>query len=382
MEEPFPQIIARALGDPDRTLDELDDVHLEDFTIRLQTHQRSLDALFLHAVAEVDRRGIADRTWALSTRQWLRRFCRHTASVAGSTVQVARRLATMPNVAKRAMAGEIPAANVRQIAAAQRRHPDAFPLHEETFADIAATLDARDMRRAIDHWEQQVDHASALGDIAGRRHRRRLGVSQTIDGMWHVEGMLDPECGHVVATTLRAHADTGNLDPSDGRTGPQRMADALTDVCRHALDAGVLGTGSSGVKPHLTVTASIDQLRGDGELPDIDGTPVTHEDIRRLACDAGLVGMVVDDAMTPLDVGRTVRSVPAAMRRALDRRDGGCSWKGCDAPSGWCDAHHIEHWADGGPTALTNLRLLCRRHHTAVHEGGNADQGRRGPPGP
>jgi Domain of unknown function (DUF222)/HNH endonuclease len=380
MDTPFTYLVARALGDPDGTFADLDDAALEDFTISLENHRRSLDALFIHTVGELDRRRVADRTWALSTRQWLRRFCRQTGSVAGATLQVARRLVTMPNVAKRAMAGEIPSPSLHMIATAQRRHPEAFALHEETFADIAASLDAHDMRRALDHWEQQVDHAGALDDIARRRDRRRLGISQTLDGMWHVEGLLDPEAGHVVATTLRSHADRGNLDPHDRRPGAQRLADALTDVCRRALDASRAGAGSGGIKPHITVVATIDQLRGGGELPTLDGTPVSHEDIRRLACDAGLVGMVVGDAGQPLDVGRTVRSVPSGMRRALDLRDGGCSWRGCDAPAHWCDAHHIVHWADGGSTSLTNLRLLCRRHHTAVHEGGNPDVGRRAPP--
>jgi hypothetical protein len=90
--------------------------------------------------------------------------------------------------------------------------------------------------------------------------------------------------------------------------------------------------------------------------------------------------MVLAGDGQPLDVGRAVRTVPSAIRRALDVRDAGCTWKGCDLPPAWCDAHHIEHWADGGPTSLANLRLLCRRHHVAVHEGGDAATGRRAPP--
>jgi hypothetical protein len=71
-----------------------------------------------------------------------------------------------------------------------------------------------------------------------------------------------------------------------------------------------------------------------------------------------------------LDVGRRTRTVPPAIRTALVVRDRGCAFPGCDRPPSWTDAHHLEHWADGGPTALDNLVLLCRRHHRAVHEGG------------
>jgi hypothetical protein len=73
-------------------------------------------------------------------------------------------------------------------------------------------------------------------------------------------------------------------------------------------------------------------------------------------------------ASESLDVGRKTRVVPAGMRRALVVRDGGCLLPGCGRPQAWCDAHHIEHWADGGARALENLVLLCRPHHRAVHE--------------
>jgi predicted restriction endonuclease len=71
----------------------------------------------------------------------------------------------------------------------------------------------------------------------------------------------------------------------------------------------------------------------------------------------------------PLDVGRKTAVVLASIRRALVERDRTCAFPGCERHQSWCDAHHILHWADGGPTALGNLVLLCRRHHRAVHEG-------------
>jgi hypothetical protein len=215
--------------------------------------------------------------------------------------------------------------------------------------------------------------------------------------MWSITGTLDPESGHVVATALRARAGSTNLDPDDRRTPVQRAADALVDVCRFSLDHDDSIETSGGTKPHITATIDVRTLAaepGDAKevddkaseasdhhdqraappherppLPDLDGLPISPEDARRLACDAGITRIITDGPSQVLDVGRTTRTIPAATRRAVEHRDGGCAWPGCDAHISWCDVHHLAHWADGGRTDLDNLLLLCRRHHTAVHEG-------------
>jgi hypothetical protein len=98
------------------------------------------------------------------------------------------------------------------------------------------------------------------------------------------------------------------------------------------------------------------------------GIPISAETSRRIACDASRVVMIHDQEGNVLDVGRRTRIVPTAIRRALDYRDRSCRFPGCGLRI--CDAHHIDHWIDGGTTKLTNLTLLCRRHHRAVHEEG------------
>jgi hypothetical protein len=98
--------------------------------------------------------------------------------------------------------------------------------------------------------------------------------------------------------------------------------------------------------------------------------PVRSELARRLACDASLMRVVMNGRSEPLDVGRRTPVVSAAIRRAVIVRDRGCRFPGCDRPQAWCDAHHVVHWADGGPTSLANLLLLCRRHHGMVHRSG------------
>ena len=127
---------------------------------------------------------------------------------------------------------------------------------------------------------------------------------------------------------------------------------------------------SSGERPHVTVTVDYETLKGSvRRLAEIDGKPVTPATIRRITCDAGIIPIVLGSESEPLDIGRKTRTIPTGIRRAIEHRDAGCTWTGCGAPVSWCDAHHLIHWADGGPTSLNNLALLCRKHHTATHNG-------------
>jgi hypothetical protein len=141
------------------------------------------------------------------------------------------------------------------------------------FADVATYLDARDLRRAVSHWEQQVDYPGALDDTETGRRRRRFYFNQSYQGMWSASGDLDPESGHVVATALHSHTDPANLDPADQRSLPQRNADALVDICRFWLDHNNDTAISGGERPHITVTVPYATLTGDDQrLGEIDGT--------------------------------------------------------------------------------------------------------------
>jgi hypothetical protein len=106
-----------------------------------------------------------------------------------------------------------------------------------------------------------------------------------------------------------------------------------------------------------------------GELE--NGAPISAETARRLACDAFIVAAVLGTSSEVLDIGRLSRAVPRPMRRALVARDRGCAFPGCGRPPRWCQAHHIAHWTrDRGPTCLSNLVLLCGRHHRVIHHEG------------
>jgi hypothetical protein len=110
-----------------------------------------------------------------------------------------------------------------------------------------------------------------------------------------------------------------------------------------------------------------DLKSADGLGDVVYGDGLSAATVRRLACDAKVIPLVLGSSSEPLDVGRSERLVTRAMRRALNRRDKGCVI--CGAPPIYCDAHHLKSWTDGGETCVGNLALVCRRHHLAIHAG-------------
>ncbi len=148
-----------------------------------------------------------------------------------------------------------------------------------------------------------------------------------------------------------------------------RQALGLAEMCRQALDFGSGHSGSAD-KPHLVISASLDDLRdqiGVGYLPGTGTIPIA--DVRRIACDCKIIPVLLGSEGQPVDLGRTVRTVTPAQRIALNLRDQGCRHPDCHRPPSDCDAHHIIHWLDNGETNLHNLILLCRGHHRRRHKG-------------
>jgi len=159
----------------------------------------------------------------------------------------------------------------------------------------------------------------------------------------------------------------------------QRQADALALLAETALHHG-LDPGAPGERYQVVVHVDAQALAEPGQPGQSvleGGTRVSAETSRRLACDASRVVMRHDDAGRLLEIGARTRTIPPALRRALQHRDQGCRFPGCGVSHG--QGHHLRHWAHGGPTTLSNLAMLCRRHHRAVHEEGF--QVARGPDG-
>jgi hypothetical protein len=157
--------------------------------------------------------------------------------------------------------------------------------------------------------------------------------------------------------------------PEPGVLFSHRRAQALVEMARQSLDFGTGHEGSAN-KPHLVVTISEEKLRTQTGVGTLDGGgTMAASTVRKLACDAKIIPVMYGADGLPTDIGRTSRTITPAQRIALNYRDQGCTTPGCQAPPSWCDGHHVLHWLDGGLTDMINLILLCRRHHTMVHQG-------------
>uniref|UniRef100_UPI0021C0E6A8 HNH endonuclease signature motif containing protein n=1 Tax=Frankia gtarii TaxID=2950102 RepID=UPI0021C0E6A8 len=213
-------------------------------------------------------------------------------------------------------------------------------------------------------------NAAGGDDPASRCH---LSITDLSDGMTRISGELDAEGAALLRTALDSLAAPspaidGTLDP---RSPARRRADALVELLHRALDASSVPV-SGGVRPHLTVTIPWATLvgRGGPAASTSWGQPIPRSVLRRLACDAEVSRIVLNPDSVPLDVGRTQRTVPADLRRALVARDRCCAFPGCNRPPSWCQAHHIRHWTDNGTTCLNNLVLVCGWHHRFLHHHG------------
>ena len=205
--------------------------------------------------------------------------------------------------------------------------------------------------------------------------RRFVALSQPMEdgtGVAEYRLTLDPESKAVLEAALGPLSAPRPVEGErDLRTSDQRRGDALVTLVRRAVTTGD-GVGSS-AKAQLVVTMDWGSLasgvRGAGRTVGGSdaGTLLAPETVRRLACDATLVPMVLGSNGEVLDQGRAVRFFTPAQTRRLWLRDGGCTYPGCDLPPHWADAHHLVHWADFGPSDLDNAALLCGRHHTVVH---------------
>ena len=196
-----------------------------------------------------------------------------------------------------------------------------------------------------------------------------LFLTRLPDGGGKLKGRFDDAAMFdAIAAVIDAHATP--LTRDDDRSMAERQAEALADVCGYVLDhapSSVL-PDAGGHRPHLNVLIRLDDLENRARAGCLDfGGPVTPESLRMLCCDAAVVPIVMNGKGQPLDVGRSTRTIPDGLRRAVAARDRGCAHPGCGRPPSWCEVHHIVEWELGGETKLSNLAMLCRAHHRQVH---------------
>jgi 5-methylcytosine-specific restriction endonuclease McrA len=289
---------------------------------------------------------------------------------------VARALGTLPRLAEALARGELSYAKVRALTRV------ATPETEARLLAVGRAGTAAHVERIVRGW-RRVDRQAEAREAARQHAGRALHVYQDDDGTVVLRGRLAPEVGALLLRALdaaratlyqRARVSEGRPSTSDPALAPptraQQQADALgllaETALHHELDPGAPGERYQ-VVVHVDAAVLVDPDQP-GQSVLEEGSHVSAETSRRLACDASRVVMRHDDDGRLVEIGARTRTIPPALRRALHHRDRSCQFPGCNVRFG--QGHHVRHWAQGGPTTLTNLVLLCRRHHRAVHEEG------------
>lgn len=380
------------------------------------------DALLLAQIAEVDSRGLAGRRACPSTRAWLRSAHRIGPGEASRLVTTATALRDELTAVGVALGiGNMSLAQahvcVDAIADLPAQTPVAKrPQAEATMIEAAESFDpvllariGRRLAEIIDPEGVQARDEQPITDKEDDAHRGRDlaltpnagGAGGTLRAKLDAFGYATLSALLTAVTAPRTTPDSSGTEPAtatgpfpasaaagactgtapghlgfsapdpaigDTRTLGQRRCDGLVEAVRQALHAGGLPS-AGGVKPRLVVTIPYSCLKnrtGAGRLA--DGTQLSPSLTRQLADDAEIVPVWLSPSGMPLDVGRTQRLFTGRIRTALDLRDRGCAWPGCDRPPSWAQAHHIRAWIDGGSTDLDNGVLLCLFHHHEIEK--------------
>ena len=348
---------------------------LGDEIAELSAHLDASTARLLDLIREFDAGGGWNHGFR-SCAQWLAWRVGMDSGAARERVRVARALGALPRLAEALARGELSYAKVRALTRV------ATPETEERLLAVGKAGTACHVERIVRGW-RRADALAEARETTQRHKSRALHLYQDEDGMVVVRGRLTPEAGAMLIQALdaaretlyqRAHsADAASNSEDVSAETPsmaQQQADALALLAETALHHG-LDPGAPGERYQLVVHVDAPVL-ADPEAPGqsvLDGgTHVSSETSRRLACDASRVVMRHEADGRVVEVGARTRTIPPALRRALHHRDRGCRFPGCGVSFG--QGHHLRHWAQGGPTTLSNLAMLCRRHHRAVHEEG------------
>ena len=320
------------------------------------------------------------RQGAQSCAHWLTWRIGIDPGAAREKVRVARALGGLPEIDRVFAEGRLSYAQVRAVTRIAKPENEARVL-EVALAATGAQLEriCRGFRKATEldqvHAADRRVRARVLGDGLVR-----LEVVLSADeadvmmkAIEEARGRLSPEAPPCDSAP-RSSDDAGAPGKADVEAPRASAADAFVHLVSSFLargDGGAASEASGRPRGEVVIQVGPELASGQGVLGATleDGTPVSAETLRRVACDGGVVIAAIDPEGNALDVGRRTRAIPAGIRRALLLRDRHCRFPGC-ANRAFLHGHHVRHWLHGGRTALDNLLTLCSFHHRQVHEGG------------
>src|SRR3979411_912201 len=327
----------------------------------LQLQAARLAAQFA-ATEEYDDQGFA------TPIDWIRLKCHLTSNVAADLIAVGKNLERMPGSRQAVSNSEIGFAHVKAMARTAIAVGTKFV--EAPLLEKARESSPGKFYYICKHYRHAADRNGFEAEQAELVENRRLWISKCEDGTVLLNGCFDPEGGAALITAYEPLARKSGAH--DDRSREKRLADAAVDLAMHSLETGFIPHNGA-QRGHLHVTTSLETLQG---LPgasaadlEFSSVPISAKTVERLACDASITRIVLGSEATVIDVGRARRTISGPARKALNVRDRGCTWPGCDRPASWTSGHHLKHWIDGGTTAPPTLALLCYRHHWMVHEG-------------
>lgn len=357
---PAGPIVIPRLESPESASSDERDEHL----MLLEAARHALEVEWIETLGAADAAGDHDMFGYPSTVAYLRARFRMIGGRAHRYVKLARAARIFKSTFSAWRHRQISSDQAELLLKAADKAPDAYSTAEEVLLEVVGD-DVAETKQVLDYWQQEVERGPRL-DLETQLQRRRFDMRRLPNGMVAGDFALPEVAGETLVTAIEALMPPPS--GQDERTTTQRRADALEDLSRSFLD-GSRAPESGGERAHLNVHVDLGSIAGQtGGLSETgDGHVLDLETIRQMSCDASVSRIVFGPNSEVLDVGRKTRVIPAALRRAVVARDRHCVAPGCKRSAGWCDVHHIVAWADGGETALDNLCLLCRYHHTLVH---------------
>jgi hypothetical protein len=252
---------------------------------------------------------------------------------------------------------------------------------EAMVAQYCAHASFKDLRRHLDELWAAIAEETELFDDLGEQSMQRLELTPQGNGMWALEGTLCDTTGRLLDKYLKTACPPPRQADLEVDSDGEGLLPAQANRNAEALHQLLAGYGASpqaatrhGHTATLDLVVDVETLQGKdtGRLPLLEGQPISVARARLLACEAGIIPSVFNyQSGEAVELGRAMRLPNAALRRKLElEQPEGCAWHGCDRPVAWTEAHHIQHWADGGATAAENLILLCRFHHGRIHTTG------------
>lgn len=346
--------------DPDRSIDQLDEA-----ICRLASRVNAVNYRLLVLVREFDDR-MGWAKWSFpSCAEWLSWRCQISLSAAREKVRTAQALRDLPDISLAFREGRLSYTKVRALTRVAAMHGE----------------DAL-LRYALDATAPQVEercrqirnvHPDSVQDARRTWEARWLSAYRNAArGTLCLRVELPLEVGELVMQAIEralAHEDIADGVAERSPAGfYSQQADALVAIVKTYLEGGDTksSSDSSSTADRYQVVVHVDEAALHGG-PGRSDAPL--ETVKRLACDASVVVVTEDERGTPLTVSRKQRTVSTPIRRALLARDRCCTFPGCHRKR-FVEAHHVEHWIDGGETTVDNLVLLCSYHHRLLHEGG------------